>query len=346
MKRRKRVVIGGACAAVAAFAAIYVVGRARAAGVPTMPPVMTYSGTLTDPSGTALTGSKNIQIAFWDQATGGATPLCVTPSTMQMLVGGSFQIALPDTCVAAVHANPDVWVEVSVDGAPLTRTKIGAVPYALEAASAASAAGALDNRLATLMPPKSVITANLSASDVSTNFDGTGLGNAAGPYAGWAICNGNNGTPNLTAKFVRISATAAGATGGSDSIAHTHAIDHTHPAFTSGAEASHTHATPAHGHALPVGFDGGSVYFTSMGDGTPIYGSFVTTANRGTVLEQAASSQLTRQGTTDTSGAGTTGAGSAHSHTVSPPAFAGTSGAASVTDNRPAYYELVALMRM
>lgn len=40
--------------------------------------------------------------------------------------------------------------------------------------------------------------------------------------AGWVVCDGNNGTPNLVDKFIRASAAAAGATGGNDAMAHTH----------------------------------------------------------------------------------------------------------------------------
>jgi len=40
------------------------------------------------------------------------------------------------------------------------------------------------------------------AGDWATYFDGTGLGYAQQPWDGWAICNGNNGTINLTNKFV------------------------------------------------------------------------------------------------------------------------------------------------
>ena len=40
------------------------------------------------------------------------------------------------------------------------------------------------------------------AGDWATYFDGTGLGYATLPWDGWAIANGNNGTMNLTNKFV------------------------------------------------------------------------------------------------------------------------------------------------
>src|SRR6185369_12095838 len=52
------------------------------------------------------------------------------------LVSGRFKIKLPPECRAAVKGSPDVWVEVEVDGGPLGRTKLGVVPYALEAGHA------------------------------------------------------------------------------------------------------------------------------------------------------------------------------------------------------------------
>ena len=76
--------------------------------------------------------------------------------------------------------------------------------------------------LTAVVPPKGIIMASLAAADVTNFFDGTGLGVTGGSYHKWAICNGNNGTPNLTDVFVRFSATAAGATGGSDDSGHTH----------------------------------------------------------------------------------------------------------------------------
>ncbi len=124
--------------AVVAIGSAYFLGRARAAGVPTTTP-LTYSGTLTDTAGVAITGSKNLQVQFWDMATAG-TVVCTTGSAAQTLVNGGFSIALPDPCVAVIHSTQDVWAEVLVDGASTGRTKIGAVPYALEADSAVKVA--------------------------------------------------------------------------------------------------------------------------------------------------------------------------------------------------------------
>jgi hypothetical protein len=117
----------------------YFAGRARAAGIPTTQP-LSYSGVLTDANGTPLTGSKNIQIMLFDAPTGGSAT-CATTSAPQTLVAGAFQVTMPDSCVTAVRANPDVWVDVVVDGGSLGRTKLAAVPYAITSGEASCGLG-------------------------------------------------------------------------------------------------------------------------------------------------------------------------------------------------------------
>jgi hypothetical protein len=66
------------------------------------------------------------------------------PGPVDVTLGalGSFQLALPNECTTVVHDRTDLWVELIVDSVLLPRTKLGAVPYAVEAdhASRASAA--------------------------------------------------------------------------------------------------------------------------------------------------------------------------------------------------------------
>lgn len=58
--------------------------------------------------------------------------------------------------------------------------------------------------------------------------------------AGWALCNGQNGTPDLTDRFIK-GGLVAGVTGGGTHThaAHTGVINHTHPVTDPG----HTHLT-------------------------------------------------------------------------------------------------------
>lgn len=141
----------------------------------------------------------------------------------------------------------------------------------------------------TTVPIGGVVWCNLTAQNIADYFDADGRGLASKPYDGWHICNGNNSTPSMSAKFLRSSVTAAGGTGGSDSSAHTHAIDHDHP---------------------------------SANTGSPSF----------TVEVQA--------------GVGTTVASDGHLHAFDVASIAGSSGAASASDNKPAYFELVPLIRV
>jgi hypothetical protein len=137
--------MGGLSIGAASLVLGYVAGRARASGIRAADP-LTYRGVLTDHAGVPLTGTKDFQIEFWDAATGGAIQCSVGPMPVALTAGG-FEVVLPDTCTAAVHAIPDLWVEVFVDGGSLHRTKLGAVPYSLEAHTASNAAGPLATQL-------------------------------------------------------------------------------------------------------------------------------------------------------------------------------------------------------
>lgn len=91
------------------------------------------------------------------------------------------------------------------------------------------------------VPVGAIVFAALSAANIAALFT-SGLGNVGEAWEDWAICDGANGTPSLAAKFVRASVVESGGTGGSDSSAHTHAVDHDHGSFSSDAEAAHTHS--------------------------------------------------------------------------------------------------------
>jgi len=71
-------------------------------------------------------------------------------TSSQALSAGSFSVALSDCFTTNVHDHGDLWIEVQVDGASMGRTKLGAVPYAVEADSASRAVGPLDSRIGAL----------------------------------------------------------------------------------------------------------------------------------------------------------------------------------------------------
>lgn len=129
-----------ACA-VGAFVAV----RAGAAGIPAAG-ALTYAGTLQDTSGKPLSGPQYIAIQLWDSATSTASShrVCDTgDAALTPLVNGRFSITLPDACTQAVGANPDLFVDVLVGATAAeaealgTRSKLGAVPFAVEAGNAA-----------------------------------------------------------------------------------------------------------------------------------------------------------------------------------------------------------------
>jgi hypothetical protein len=118
-------------------ATLLVVERVRAAGIPAEN-ALTYTGYLETPEGEPVDGSRNIGLSVYARVSGG-TPVCeVAPDAVEVLAG-RFQLALPDECTDQVKASPDLWIQVEVDGESLGRTKLGAVPYAVEAGHATTA---------------------------------------------------------------------------------------------------------------------------------------------------------------------------------------------------------------
>ncbi len=111
--------------------------RARAAGIPDAD-VLTYTGYLESAEGTPLDGEHSISVQFWESLAA-TKDLCAASLGSVELQAGRFQVPLPAECADAVKANPDLFVDVSIDGASLGRTKLGAVPYAIEAAHATKA---------------------------------------------------------------------------------------------------------------------------------------------------------------------------------------------------------------
>jgi hypothetical protein len=140
-------IIAGAC--LSSLLIAFLVGRAFAGGIPSTG-AMTYAGKLEEVNGAALTGTHMIEVKLHNSTAPGGTPVCTTGSRSTPLVSGRFSVVLPDECTAQIKANSDTAVEVVVDGSPLGITKLGAVPYAVEADRASSAAGALDSRIAAL----------------------------------------------------------------------------------------------------------------------------------------------------------------------------------------------------
>lgn len=111
----------------------------------------------------------------------------------------------------------------------------------------------LESMVRGVLPPGAIIPCNLLTATITADFTG-GLGDVGSDYEGWAICDGNNGTPNLANKFIRSKVTGSGGSGGSDSGAHTHGLS------ANGGAAIYYHAV---GDDLYLGADAAVPTFTT-----------------------------------------------------------------------------------
>lgn len=152
----------------------YNVTRARADGIPAMRP-LTYSGTLEE-NGTPVTGMRNLRLTIWDDATSTESmrARCVTTAQNTAVTSGRFQVVLDNACVAAVRSTPDLWLEIEVGGASLGRTKLSAVPFAVESGRANELTPAAANALV----PTGTVVAFAGRPDRVP--------------AGWLLCDGRS----------------------------------------------------------------------------------------------------------------------------------------------------------
>lgn len=174
---RLRTLLVASSVALAASLGTFLAVTARAAGIPATA-ALTYSGYLESPDGTPISSKVSVGIDVWNAATAGKK-VCSVATTSITPVSGRFQVTLPDACTTAVGDNADLWLEATIDGTSLGRTKLGAVPYAVEAnhaASANAAAGALQTQLDALQKKVDELSvkADADAPRVYSNYDKTG----------------------------------------------------------------------------------------------------------------------------------------------------------------------------
>jgi hypothetical protein len=237
------------------LAAGVLVPIARADGIPTSNP-LNYAGTLQE-SGVLVTGTRAITLKLWDDAssTAGANLKCQTISSTTMVTDGRFRMALDTSCTAAVNANPDLYVEVLVGTTSLGRKKLGAVPYAVEAQRASSAAGGLANQI---VPSGAVMFFNLASCPPGW----TAMVAAEGRYLVGLPPSGMLAGVAGTA-LTNLENRATGVHGhGVTEAAHSHGIS------------SHTHGIsindPGHSHGVDyVANSGGTFQFQLATGGTP-----------------------------------------------------------------------------
>lgn len=125
--------------------ASYQYGRARADGIPSMPTM--YYGISLDENDAPVTGSRDVRVRFFDTEMGGSA-LCETTANATPFSQGNARIALAETCRTVVQQNATLWVELAVGGVPVGgRSRIGAVPYAVESQRANDLTPAAQQRL-------------------------------------------------------------------------------------------------------------------------------------------------------------------------------------------------------
>ena len=163
--------------------------RVLAEGAPTQGTLF-YSGTL-EQDGAAANGEYTVTLALYDAATGGEA-LCEVEGDADV-ESGRFRIDASG-CADAVREEPDVWAGVSFEGNDgVTRTlegrsKIGAVPYALEAdhaVNASNAAGALASSLQALTASVQALEQGRGPSQASA-FHAVAKQAQSIPTDGWA----------------------------------------------------------------------------------------------------------------------------------------------------------------
>ncbi|MBK6535140.1 MAG: tail fiber protein [Deltaproteobacteria bacterium] len=160
----------GAIAALMVGMTVLGVRQTRADGIPGTSP-MTYSGTLEE-GGVPVTGMRNVRLTVFDDATAtdGAHIRCTTVAAGTAVTNGRFQVTLGNECTSVVRSTPNLWLDVEVAGTSLGRTKISAVPFAVEAGRAAELTPAASN----LLVPSGTVVA--FAGDTAP--------------AGWRLCDG------------------------------------------------------------------------------------------------------------------------------------------------------------
>lgn len=146
---KRRAVLGSLAVLVGAGAFVATAVRAQRAQADGVPQTDSFYavGTL-DIAGRPDNAQHNIVVRLFNEETGG-TMRCQSSTLAAMVINGQFRIDF-EMCRATVRSSPDLWVELTIDSNTFPRTKLGAVPYALEAARASGASGTIDARLTAL----------------------------------------------------------------------------------------------------------------------------------------------------------------------------------------------------
>lgn len=271
-----------------------------------VPNRLTYQGTLTDSVGNPVTGQRTISFRLFTVAAEG-DPFFVRTETLT-LDQGRLSVVLAvdddDQPLEPDDLTGDTFIEIVVAGdSPMPRQRVSSVAYAIRAGYAERAPDEL---------PRGVI---VMWSGTATNVP-----------SGWALCNGENGTPNLQNRFI----VGAGGTypiGASEgggvyvNLTHNHSIGNDSPGTT--WQTDHWHW---------------------------VEGSTTTIRGEEHTVDDKDSSDKRHVGGNDhyhDFGALTNAQGG-HSHTVNAHKHGGTTGNGGTDslDNRPPYYAIAFIMKL
>jgi hypothetical protein len=108
-----------------------------------------YFGVTIEERGMAVNEPRTLRVRLWDtQGTGTGTLQCDSGDLVTPVTAGRARIALPAECVAAVQRSPEQWAELSVNSSVVGgRSRLGAVPFAVEAQRANDLTAAATTRL-------------------------------------------------------------------------------------------------------------------------------------------------------------------------------------------------------
>jgi hypothetical protein len=261
---------------------------------------ISYQGRLADSSGDPVTTSGvGMQFRLYNTDTGGS-PLLEEIHAAVPVEDGLFHVLLGSTNpipVSLLANNSTLWLGITVgaDSEMTPREQIASVPYAMIASTVADGA-ITEDKLApslSLIPPGTIVMWSGSLAEIPD---------------GWALCDGTNGTPDLTDRFI-LSVSASenpGETGGSHTktLSVANLPSHTHT-FTTDPAGAHSHSlyisgsAPEHPTGAMMGADGDD------------YSGHIGSAG-----------EHTHTGTTDATGSG------------------------SAFDIRPKYYKLAFIMKL
>lgn len=107
-------------------------GTALADRTATAPPIV-YSGQILMGSTPVADGSHMVGLSLFSTLSGASGGLCVMAPAGVTTTAGLFSLTLTSDCANSFETEEEVYVELSVDGTTLSRTRAGAVPFAVTA---------------------------------------------------------------------------------------------------------------------------------------------------------------------------------------------------------------------